>query len=94
MYQLLGLAPQASFSQYQRAMQQSIQSFARLTESRYLNRAPVRLDVTTVGRSASIQSLLSGRTLPVGLTAEEVAIMNQVTLTESLPSGTRVKLPE
>ena len=93
-YQLLGLAPQASFSQSQRAMEQSLQSFERLTESRYLNRAPVRLDFTTTRRSASIQSLLSGRTLPTGLTAEEVAIMNQVTLTESIPSGTRVKLPE
>ena len=93
-YQLLGIAPQASFATHERAMQQSVQSFARLTESRYLNRAPVRLDVTTTSRAASIQSLLSGRTLPAGLTAEEVAIMNQVTLTESLPSGTRVKLPE
>ena len=93
-YQLVGLAPQASFGGLQSAMQRSIQSFDNLTEARYLNRQPSRLDVTTLSRAGTIQSLLSGRTLPGGLTALDVAIMNEVTLTESLPSGTRVKLPQ
>lgn len=93
-YQLIGLAPQASFGQLRGAFEQSIQSFERLTEARYLNREATRLDVTTTNRSASIQSLLSGRTLPAGVTAEEVAIMNQVNLGETLPSGTTVKLPQ
>ncbi|HEX8386896.1 MAG TPA: hypothetical protein VF576_11975, partial [Rubricoccaceae bacterium] len=93
-YQLLGLAPQASYAQVRSQLQQSIQSFERLTEARYLNRQATRLDVTTTSRSASIQTLLSGRALPSGVTAEEVAIMNQVSLTEALPSGTTVKLPQ
>jgi predicted Zn-dependent protease len=93
-YQLIGIAPQASYAQVRGALQQSIQSFERLTESRYLNRQPSRLDVITTSRSASIQSLLSGRTLPGGVTAEDVAIMNQVNLGDPIPSGTAVKLPQ
>jgi predicted Zn-dependent protease len=93
-YQILGLAPQASFSQNERAFRQTAQSFARLTEARYLNRQPTRLNVTTTSRGASIQSLISGRTLPGGITAEDVAIMNEVSLTESLPAGRSVKLPQ
>ena len=93
-YQILGLAPEAVYNQLRGALQQPAQSFERLTNARYLNRQPSRLDVTTVPRATSIQTLLSSRTLPLGVTAEEVAIMNQVTLTETLASGTRVKLPQ
>ena len=93
-YQILGIAPRGSFSQLQRAFNQTAQSFSALTDSRYLNRGPVRLDVTTLDQSASIQSLLSGRTIPPGMTADEIAIMNQVELGEALPRGATVKLPQ
>ena len=92
-YQILGLAPQAAFAQNERAFRQTAQSFARLTEARYLNRQPTRLDVTTTSRGASVQSLLRGRTLPGGVTAEDVAIMNEVDLGEALPAGRTIKLP-
>ena len=92
-YQILGLASQAAFAQNERAFRQTAQSFARLTEARYLNRQPTRLDVTTTGRGASVQSLLRGRTLPGGVTAEDVAIMNEVDLAEPLPAGRAIKLP-
>ncbi len=93
-YQLLGIAPQQVFSQYGRTMLQSEQSFRTLTDARYLNRQPTRVDVTRLSRSGSIQSLIAGKTLPGGLTAEDVAIMNEVSLTEQIPSGTTVKLPK
>ncbi len=93
-YQLLGIAPQGTFAQYGRAMQQSEQSFRRLTEARYLNREPSRVDVTRLSRGASIQSLVSGRTLPEGVTLEDVAIMNDVSVSEQIPSGTTIKLPQ
>lgn len=92
-YQITGLTSPNAYSQYRNAFQQTAQSFQRLTEARYLNRQPSRLDVTTISRSATIQSLLSGKTLPTGVTAEDIAIMNQVELTQTLPSGTTVKLP-
>lgn len=92
-YQILGIAAQSAYSQLQRQLIQPAQSFDRLTESRYLNRSAARLDVVTLSRAQSIQSLLQGRTLPPGVTANDIAIMNQVELGESIASGTRVKLP-
>ena len=92
-YQITGLTSPNGYSQYRSAFQRTAQSFQRLTEARYLNRQPSRLDVTTLSRSATIQSLISGKALPLGVTAEDVAIMNQVELTQALPSGTTVKLP-
>lgn len=93
-YQILGLAPQASFAQNQRFFQQTGQSFRRLTEARYLNRQPTRLDVTTAQRGATIQSLLRGKTLPGGITELDVAIMNEVDLNDPLQTGQRIKLPK
>ena len=93
-YQILGIAPEASYPQFRGELQGAAQSFDRLTDSSILNRQPSRLDVTTTGRTATIQSLLSGKALPLGVTAEDVAIMNQVELTETLPSGSTVKLPK
>ena len=93
-YQILGLTAQQSLNQYLRAFRSTADSFERLTDSRYLNRQPSRLEVTTVQSPTSIQALLRGRTLPSGLTAEDVAIMNQVQLGETLRAGQRVKLPE
>ena len=93
-YQILGITSASSFSQYVGAFRSTASSFDRLTDSRYLNREPIRLDVVTTSGSTSLQSLLRGRTLPSGLTEEEVAIMNQIRLGDTIPSGQRIKLPE
>ena len=93
-YQILGLTAQQALNQYVQTFRQTADSFERLTDRRYLDRQPSRLEVTTTRGGASIQSLLRGRALPPGLTEEEVAIMNQVQLGEIIPSGRRVKLPE
>ncbi len=92
-YQILGLTAANTFSRYASAFRTTSSSFARLTDSRYLNRQPSRLEVTTPRDGSTIQSLLQGRALPNGLSAEEVAIMNQADLTSRIPAGTRVKLP-
>jgi len=39
-YQLVGCTPAARFSAYQKALDASIRSFSRLTDSRYLNVQP------------------------------------------------------
>lgn len=93
-YQMLGLTALNAFNTYGGTFRQVAGSFDRLTDSRYLNRRPSRLEVERSTGGATIQSLLRNRTLPTGLSADEVAIMNQVTLTEPIPSGRPVKLPE
>ena len=93
-YQILGLTAANSLRQYGSTFAGVADSFDRLTDQRYLNRQPSRLEVTSAPSGATIASLLRGRTLPSGLTAEEVAIMNQVELNETIRAGQRVKLPE
>ncbi len=93
-YQILGLTSTNGFGTYGSAFRQTAGSFARLIDSRYLNRQPSRLEVTRTTSGTTLQALLSGRTLPPGLSAQEVAIMNQTELTAQLPSGASVKLPE
>ncbi len=93
-YQVLGLTSVDGFGSYGTAFRQTAGSFARLTDSRYLNRSPSRLEVTRAPGGATLQALLRGRTLPLGLTEQEIAIMNQTDLTSRLPSGESVKLPE
>lgn len=92
-YQMLGITPDAAFSSQVSTLRDVASSFRRLTEARYLNRSPSRLDVTTTSGTTTLQALLQGRTLPEGLTAEELAIMNQTQLGASIPAGTTVKLP-
>ncbi|MGB3544511.1 M48 family metalloprotease [Rubrivirga sp.] len=93
-YQILGLTAQNALQQYGGTFVDVSESFSRLTDQRYLNRQPSRLEVTRAPGGATISSLLRGRTLPSGLTEEEVAIMNQVELNQPIPTGQRVKLPE
>ena len=92
-YQITGITAANSLSRYVQSFRSVAESFGRLTDRAYLSRQPARLEVETVQRPSTLQSLLRGRVLPPGLTAEEIAIMNQVSLTETIPAGRVVKLP-
>ena len=92
-YQFLGIAPANGFGSVSGQFDRTFGSFARLASSQYLNRQPVRLDVVRASGSRSFASYLSGRPTPPGMTEEELAIMNEVRLTDVIPSGTPLKLP-
>ena len=92
-YQILGITAANSLRQYAGTFRGVAESFERLTNNRYLNRQPSRLEVTTLRQPTTLSALLRGRTLPGGLSEEEVAIMNQVTLSETIPAGRAIKLP-
>ena len=93
-YQIMGLTAAANLRQYVDAFRSTADSFDRLTDRRYLDRQPVRLDVTTTRGTTTLQSLLRGRTLPPDMTEEEVAILNQLRLGDTIPGGALIKLPE
>lgn len=92
-YQVMGLTSSSALAQYRDTFRGVGDSFSRLTDSRYLNRQPTRLEVTTTRSSTTIDALLRGRTLPPGVTENEISIMNQVQLGETIPAGRAVKLP-
>ncbi len=89
-YQLAGQSTQQGFSQFQNAFSQFFGSFRALTDSRILAVQPVRLSLRDVTRAATFRSLLPSN-LPAGVTADELAIVNQTTLDAQVPAGTRIK---
>lgn len=92
-YQFLGYSPSTAFAANQQALDNLMRSFARLTDPQFLNRQPVRLEVFRVNQAAPFSSFLQGRPLPPGMTAQRLAIMNQVELQEQMPVGKLLKLP-
>ncbi len=92
-YQFMGFTAQGSFGTYRDEFQSTFRSFAPLTNSAYLNRQPVRLDVVQADRTAPFQSFLRDRPTPPGLDANGLAIMNEVQLNDRIPAGTALKLP-
>ncbi len=92
-YEVVGFSNQQNYRTYAPDFNRTMRSFQRLTESQYLNRQPVRLDVVVVDRAAPFSSFLRGRPEVPGLTSEGLAIVNQVGLDETVPAGVRLKLP-
>ncbi len=92
-YRFTGLTAADAFRTYRSPFENSIRSFDRLTNAGYLNRQPTRLDLVSLQRPTAFRSLLSGRDLPPGLDEEGLAILNQLSLPETISSGERVKLP-
>jgi predicted Zn-dependent protease len=92
-YRFWGLTGASSYRTYAQVMERAIRSFAPLRDSRYLNREPVRLDVTEAPRTAPFRTFLQGRPLPPEMAAEEMAILNQVGLDEQIAAGAALKLP-
>ncbi|MEL6612992.1 MAG: M48 family metalloprotease, partial [Bacteroidota bacterium] len=91
-YHFYGLATANTFSTYSSAMDGAIRSFSRLTDSRYLNRDPIRLTITNAGRTAPFSTLASRANLPGGMDMLSLAIINQVDVNETIQAGTPIKL--
>ena len=93
-YRFMGLTAANDLPTYDDEFVQTFRSFDRLTDSRYLNRQPVRLEVVEAPRTAPFSQFLQGRPMPVGVSEEGLAIINNVQLNERIAAGTPLKLPE
>lgn len=91
-YNFLAYSMRSDFEAFRSEFQRSMQGFASLTEARYLNAQPVRLEISSAPRTAAFRSFLPSE-LPRDLTPEDFAIMNQVSLDETIQAGTPLKLP-
>jgi len=66
--------------------------FDRLTDRRILGIQPVRLNVVPAPRTDQFRNLLPAQ-LPMDITPEELAIVNQVELDEQISAGRPLKIP-
>jgi predicted Zn-dependent protease len=87
--QLIAYGPAAAWATRQTAAERSLQSFAVLTDRAALEIQPQRLQVLRVDRASSISELRGRHASP--LTAEQLAVLNQVRVGEVLPVGRLVK---
>jgi predicted Zn-dependent protease len=93
-YSFMGATPAPQLTQYNRQFQAVMSRFNRLDDPRKLNMEPSRLAIITVPRSAPFASFVPTGSTRAGLTAEEIAILNQVHLDETIPAGARLKVPK
>lgn len=91
-FEFLSYTSLNNFEQFEDTFNTVGLSFDELTDSRILNIQPVRLQVTRAPRTAPFRDLLPA-SLPMEITPEEVAIVNQVNLDDRVAAGTFIKIP-
>ncbi|MCW9706805.1 M48 family metalloprotease [Aliifodinibius sp. 1BSP15-2V2] len=80
------------FDSYQNQFAETTGKFRELNDSDILNIRPAKLRVYQADRSGTLQSFLPDN-LPLDITAEDVAIANQMELSDRVEAGTWIKIP-
>ncbi|HET6568441.1 MAG TPA: M48 family metalloprotease [Rhodothermales bacterium] len=91
-YSFLGYTTPQLFPQYQNAFLQAARGFAPLTDPRILNIQPARVNIVAASRTAPFSTFVP-QNLPPGMSAQDLAVLNQVDLGETIQEGTLLKLP-
>jgi predicted Zn-dependent protease len=91
-YHFLGYTSAQAFSAFRPVFLQTMQGFNEVREARILDRQPVRLDLFSVSRPGRFRDFVP-RNLPAPFKLEELAILNQVSADQEIPSGTLLKFP-
>ena len=88
-YRLLAYTPQQRFSAYRSAFAQSLQSFRRLTDQAALHVQPVRIRLVRLPRAMTITEF--HQAYPSTIPVAQVALINGVEASTTIPAGTLVK---
>lgn len=91
-YRFISYSIADKYDGYESQFVNAINSFARLTDQSILNMQPARLQASRTDRTAAFSSFVP-QDLPMDITAEDVAIANQVQLNETIEAGTWIKIP-
>lgn len=87
--QLLAYGPSAGWASHQAVAERALGTFAVLTDRAALEVQPQRVQIVRVDRAMTMQELRATRTSP--LSAEQLALLNQVRVDEVLTVGRSVK---
>jgi predicted Zn-dependent protease len=89
-YQLLGYTPRPAYAQYERTLQQSLGSFAQLTDPAVLGVQPNRLRIVQVPERMTVAQF--HQRFPSVIPVAEVALINQLDGPDAvMPAGMRAK---
>jgi predicted Zn-dependent protease len=90
-YQIAGLAPESSFSQYSSAMNSALRSFRELTDQKFLSVQPDRMKLYRARRGESLRSLAKSLD-QTRVKLEDLVRINRIDPDQALSAGTWVKL--
>ncbi len=82
------------YDTYRRAFERSMTSFARLTDPDRLNVQPTRLAIRSADQRAPFRTFLEGAALPDDMTQADLAILNQLDLSDPVAPSRALKLVE
>ena len=88
-YQLMGYTGLDTWRGYANGMQQSLKSFARVTDRRYLEVSPATIDIVKLPRSMNLTEFL--RRYPSTVEVEQLALINGVNVDTVMDPGRLVK---
>ncbi len=88
-----GYTTEKKFSSYRGNFQHSMENFDHLIDRRILNRQPDRIQIRRAGRNGTLQQVLRSLGAPRD-ELEQMAILNGMTLEDSIQSGTLIKTVE
>lgn len=89
LYQVLGYSIATSFGQYQPALANSVASFREETSQAVLDVEPDRIELVTLPRSMTVEEFY--RRYPSTIPVEQVALINGVSLGDTMAGGSLVK---
>lgn len=92
-YQFQGATSADRYDAYRPDFEQTMTSFARLTDSEKLNRQPARITIRTADREGGFRSFVDTDALPSDMTEEDLAIINQLEVDQVVAPGRPLKLP-
>ena len=91
-YSFSGMTSASRVSAFADTLAQVVNRFDRVTDRQVLNVQPTTLAIMTVDRPAPFSSFIPTSDLGT-LTPEDLAILNQVELNQTIPAGTKIKVP-
>lgn len=94
-YRFLNYTTIEKYGSYRPQFIEIANGFRELTELGFLNIQPVRLQTVKATRSGTFQSYIPANleSLPIAISVQDLAIMNQVEVDELINVGTWLKLP-
>jgi predicted Zn-dependent protease len=92
-YRLISYTTAARYQTYLPAFITQSESFNTLTDQARLNVQPSRIRIVSADRNAPFRDFIPSN-LPMGMDAEDLAIINQVELDTQIQRGQRIKIPQ
>ncbi len=90
-FAFIGFTGIQNYKNMQPTFEQTLRSFATLRDAKKINVSPLRINLVTVDRAAEFRTFVTS--LPGGMSAADIALLNQTELGAIMEAGRKLKLP-